>query len=163
MITCLLKFCLFVLRLNVPANNFSVMSGQTWNLTISDLNQLYNSRIQQVFLIIIQFCPFQDYFSSYETDQAVGGGKPHMSNPQAELGTSHMPSLSGTQTNTGQGIELIIIKLNHLATGVARASLTMSHEYYPSNKKSADHLDARLLSFFFSYLQKAGFQMTWLK
>ena len=43
--------------------------------------------------------PFQDYFSSYETGQSVGGaktGKPrekkkkHLAHPQAELGLSHM-------------------------------------------------------------------------
>ena len=40
--------------------------------------------------------PFQDYFSSYETDQSVGGRKRenpeknHLAHPQAELGLSHM-------------------------------------------------------------------------
>ena len=40
--------------------------------------------------------PFQDYFSSYETGQAVGGRKreipekKHLAHPQAEVGLSHM-------------------------------------------------------------------------
>ena len=35
--------------------------------------------------------PFQDYFSSYETGQLVGGAKKkHLTHPQAELGLSHM-------------------------------------------------------------------------
>ena len=40
--------------------------------------------------------PFQDYFSSYETGQSVGGQKlenpekNHWTHPQAELGLSHM-------------------------------------------------------------------------
>ena len=41
--------------------------------------------------------PFQDYFSSYETGQSVGGAKTgepleknNLANPQAELGLSHM-------------------------------------------------------------------------
>ena len=40
--------------------------------------------------------PFQDYFSSYETGQSVGGRKRenpeknHLGHPQAELGLSHM-------------------------------------------------------------------------
>ena len=40
--------------------------------------------------------PFQEYFSSYETDQSVGGRKRedpeknHLAHPQAELGLSHM-------------------------------------------------------------------------
>ena len=40
--------------------------------------------------------PFQDYFSSYETGQSVGGRKRedpeknHLAHPQAELGLSHM-------------------------------------------------------------------------
>ena len=42
--------------------------------------------------------PFQDYFSSYETGQSVGGRKQenpekkkqHLAHPQAELGLSHM-------------------------------------------------------------------------
>ena len=40
--------------------------------------------------------PFQDYFSSYETGQSVGGRKRenpeknHLTHPHAELGLSHM-------------------------------------------------------------------------
>ena len=40
--------------------------------------------------------PFQDYFSSYETGQSVGGRKrenpekKHLAHPQAELGLSHI-------------------------------------------------------------------------
>ena len=40
--------------------------------------------------------PFQDYFSSYETGQSVGGRKRenpeknHLAHPQTELGLSHM-------------------------------------------------------------------------
>ena len=40
--------------------------------------------------------PIQDYFSSYETGQSVGGRKwenpqkNHLAHPQAELGLSHM-------------------------------------------------------------------------
>ena len=42
--------------------------------------------------------PFQDYFSSYETGQSVGGQKgenpekKHLAHPQAELGLSHVAS-----------------------------------------------------------------------
>ena len=46
--------------------------------------------------------PFQDYFSSYETGQSVGGRKRenreknHLAHPQAELGLSHMWSVRGS-------------------------------------------------------------------
>ena len=46
--------------------------------------------------------PFQDYFSSYETGQSVGGRKQEnpeknlLAHPQAELGLSHMWSVWGS-------------------------------------------------------------------
>ena len=48
--------------------------------------------------------PFQDYFSSYETDQSVGGAKTveprekktHLTHPQAERGLSHSAGLEPT-------------------------------------------------------------------
>ena len=46
--------------------------------------------------------PFQDYFSSYETGQSVGGRKRenpeknHLAHPQAELGLSHMWPVRGS-------------------------------------------------------------------
>ena len=47
--------------------------------------------------------PFQDYFSSYETGQSVGGQKrenprekKHLAHPQAELGLSHMWPVRGS-------------------------------------------------------------------
>ena len=46
--------------------------------------------------------PFQEYFSSYETGQSVGGRKlenPEKNHPQAELGLSHMwPARARTHT-----------------------------------------------------------------
>ena len=51
----------------------------------------------EIFFFLIQFdVPFQDFFSSYETGQSVGGAKTgeseknHLTHPQAELGLSHM-------------------------------------------------------------------------
>ena len=47
--------------------------------------------------------PFQDYFSSYDTGQSVGGRKwenpekNHLAHPQAELGLSHVAS-AGLET-----------------------------------------------------------------
>ena len=54
------------------------------------------------------FCPFQDYFSSYETGQSVGGRKRdnpekhHLAHPQAELGLSHMWSVRGSNPHQTQ-------------------------------------------------------------
>ena len=51
---------------------------------------------------------FQDYFSSYETGQSVGGRKRedpkknHLAHPQAELGLSHMWSERGSNPHQTQ-------------------------------------------------------------
>ena len=61
----------------------------------------YERTILAVFFFFVFFFnsvlrPFQDYFSSYETGQSVGGRKRedpeknHLAHPQAELGLSHM-------------------------------------------------------------------------
>ena len=48
------------------------------------------------FFFFFNLRPFQDYFSSYETGQSVGGRKRenseknHLEHPQAELGLSHL-------------------------------------------------------------------------
>ena len=48
--------------------------------------------------------PFQDYFSSYETDQSVGGRKRekpeknHLAHPQADLGLFHILELTPDTT-----------------------------------------------------------------
>ena len=71
---------------------------------MSDLDgnpEVLFSRVAGQIIIIIFFLnsvlhPFQDYFSSYETGQSVGGRKRedpeknHLAPPQAELGLSHM-------------------------------------------------------------------------
>ena len=52
--------------------------------------------------------PFQDYFSSYETGQSVGGAKmgdpekKHLTHPQAELGLSHMWPERGSNPHQSQ-------------------------------------------------------------
>ena len=52
--------------------------------------------------------PFQDYFSSYETGQSVGGRKRenpeknHLAHPQAELGLSHMWPVRGSNLHQTQ-------------------------------------------------------------
>ena len=52
--------------------------------------------ICMIFFLNSVLRPFQDYFSSYETGQSVGGRKRenpeknHLAHPQAELGLSHM-------------------------------------------------------------------------
>ena len=52
--------------------------------------------------------PFQDYFSSYEMVQSVGGGKRdnpqknHLTHPQAELGLSHMWPMRGLNPHQSQ-------------------------------------------------------------
>ena len=52
--------------------------------------------------------PFQDYFSSYETGQSVGGRKQenpeknHLAHPQAELGLSHMWPERGSNSHQTQ-------------------------------------------------------------
>ena len=52
--------------------------------------------------------PFQDYFSSYETGQSVGGRKwenpekNHLAHPQAELGLSHMWPVRGSNPHQTQ-------------------------------------------------------------
>ena len=49
-----------------------------------------------IFFLIQFYVPFQDYFSSYEMGQSVGGRKRedpeknHLAHPQAEHGLSHM-------------------------------------------------------------------------
>ena len=56
----------------------------------------YCSNPNYLFFFNSVLCPFQDYFSSYETGQSVGGRKRedleknHLALPQAELGLSHM-------------------------------------------------------------------------
>ena len=62
-----------------------------------------NSEIMFFFLNSL-LNPFQDYFSSYETGQSVGGaktGEPHdqLAHPQAELGLPHM-ARAGLETHT---------------------------------------------------------------
>ena len=53
-------------------------------------------------------CPFQDYFSSYETGQSVGGRKreipekKHLAHPQAEVGLSHMLPARGSNPHQTQ-------------------------------------------------------------
>ena len=72
-------------------------------------------------LIVLKACifdsvlrPFQDYFSSYETGQSVGGGrkrenpeKKHLAHPQAELGLFHMwpKRCSNPHRHSGEMIE----------------------------------------------------------
>ena len=52
--------------------------------------------------------PFQDYFSSFETGQSVGGQKQenpeknHLAHPQAELGLSHMRPVRGSNPHQTQ-------------------------------------------------------------
>ena len=52
--------------------------------------------------------PFQDYFSSYETGQSVGGRKreipekKHLAHPQAEVGLSHMLPVRGSNPHQTQ-------------------------------------------------------------
>ena len=52
--------------------------------------------------------PFQDYFSSYETRQSVGGRKreilekKHLAHPQAEVGLSHMFPARGSNPHQTQ-------------------------------------------------------------
>ena len=52
--------------------------------------------------------PFQDYFSSYETGQSVGGRKRenleknHLAHPQAELCLSHMWPVRGSNPHQSQ-------------------------------------------------------------
>ena len=52
--------------------------------------------------------PFQDYFSSYETGQSVGGRKrkipekKHLAHPQAEVGLSHMLPARGSNPHQTQ-------------------------------------------------------------
>ena len=52
--------------------------------------------------------PFQDYFSSYETGQSVGGRKreipeeKHLTHPQTEVGLSHMLPARGSNPHQTQ-------------------------------------------------------------
>ena len=52
--------------------------------------------------------PFQDYFTSYETGQSVGGRKRenpeknHLAHPQEELSLSHMWPVRGSNTHQTQ-------------------------------------------------------------
>ena len=70
--------------------------------------------IQTSFILVLFFFfnsvlrPFQDYFSSYETGQSVGGRKRedpeknHLAHPQAELGLSHMWPVRGSNPHQTQ-------------------------------------------------------------
>ena len=59
-------------------------------------NRVWGCQWNQIFFFNSVLRPFQDYFSSYETGQLVGGQKRenpeknHLAHPQAELGLSHM-------------------------------------------------------------------------
>ena len=61
---------------------------------VTSLSKLTKLNIMWIFYAVL--CPFQDYFSSYETGQSEGGRKrkdpekTHLAHPQAELGLSHM-------------------------------------------------------------------------
>ena len=52
--------------------------------------------------------PFQDYFSSYETGQSIGGAKTgeprekHLAHPQAELDLSHIWPVRGSNQHQTQ-------------------------------------------------------------
>ena len=58
--------------------------------------------------------PFQDYVSSYETGQSVGGRKreipekKHPAHPQAEVGLSHMCCQRGARTHTRHRGQILI-------------------------------------------------------
>ena len=57
---------------------------------------------KRFFFVYFNLHPFQDYFSSYETGQSVGGRKQenpekyHLAHLQAELGLSHMWPMQGS-------------------------------------------------------------------
>ena len=80
---------------------------------------LLNSTTRFFFFFNSVLRPFQDYFSSYETGQSVGGQKRenpeknHLAHPQAELGLSHMWPVRGSEIFLKTGI----ICMNHFETG----------------------------------------------
>ena len=61
--------------------------------------------------------PFQDYFSLYETDQSVVGGRkrenPEKKHPQADLGLSHMWPVRGSNPHQTQRKDDRVIKKQH--------------------------------------------------
>ena len=70
-----------------------------------------------IYIYIYIFCnsvlrPFQNYFSSYETGQSVGGRKLenpekiHRTHPQAELGLSHVAS-AGLEPTPDTAVKLL--------------------------------------------------------
>ena len=71
--------------------------------------------------------PFQDFFSSYETGQSVGGaktGEPREKPPGTPA--SRTWGQRGARTHTGHSGEMIewLSAVNHLATGAASINLT---------------------------------------
>ena len=69
-------------------------------------NPLITTNGQILFNSVLR--PFQDYFSSYETGQSVGGRKreipekKHLAYPQAEVGLSHMLQARGSNPHQTQ-------------------------------------------------------------
>ena len=69
-------------------------------------NPLITTNGQILFNSVLR--PFQDYFSSYETGQSVGGRKreipekKHLAHPQAEVGLSHMLPARGSNPHQTQ-------------------------------------------------------------
>ena len=81
---------------------------------------LLSEQIFFLYFFISVLRPFQDYCSSYETAQSVGGRKwenpekNYLANPQAELGLSHMWPERGSQSKYNINCSFINLKLSQI-------------------------------------------------
>ena len=109
-----------LIGINAWCNRFTWITCDSYDLTINrkdkccapvGTGKLYsNPRIttngEYFFNSVLR--PFQDYVSSYETGQSVGGRKreipekKHLTHPQAEVGLSHMLPAQGSNPHQAQ-------------------------------------------------------------
>ena len=114
-----------LIGINAWCNRSTWITCDSYDLTINKkykccapigTGKLYNNLLITMYMMYGQILfnsvlrPFQDYFSSYETGQSVGGRKreipekkkKHLAHPQAEVGLSHMLPARGSNPHQTQ-------------------------------------------------------------
>ena len=100
--------------LDTTINSYIPNSKSTFSIFTTTSVLVYNRFF--IFFLNSVLRPFQDYFSSYEMGQSVGGAKTenpeknHLTHLQAELGLSHMRPERGLKPHQTQWCDDRVIK-----------------------------------------------------
>ena len=111
---------LFFPKFRDPAKIFAWMTGRIGVFFLANRSHIYF-----FFFLNSVLCPFQDYFSSYETGQLVGGGKRehrannHLAHPRACLTCGQCWARTHTRRSGEMLKWLRNSALNRSATGAA--------------------------------------------